>query len=178
MKVAGGYLLAVLLLAAPLAAQPPAENQPPGRPEADRPRFVDLDGDGFNDLAPDLDGDGIPDALDPMFQSPRARGLQLQYRSIPDSVASDSLAFRAWWEGQRNLGDWQRAWVHWRMMVRDAGGVDVLRERWQREGMSPRELRRRMIEERRRRAAGDTGPGRGDGGGGGGGGGRGGGGPG
>lgn len=27
--------------------------------------FVDEDGDGFNDLAPDRDGDGIPDRLDP-----------------------------------------------------------------------------------------------------------------
>ena len=29
--------------------------------------FVDLDGDGFNDNAPDADGDGIPNGLDPDY---------------------------------------------------------------------------------------------------------------
>jgi len=32
------------------------------------PRFVDKDGDGFNDNAPDHDGDGIPNGLDPDYQ--------------------------------------------------------------------------------------------------------------
>ncbi len=36
--------------------------------------FIDEDGDGFNDLAPDQDGDGIPDRLDPDTKS--ARGGQ------------------------------------------------------------------------------------------------------
>ncbi|MBZ0180527.1 MAG: hypothetical protein K8F36_14675 [Melioribacteraceae bacterium] len=30
--------------------------------------FVDLDGDGFNDNAPDHDGDGIPNGLDPDYK--------------------------------------------------------------------------------------------------------------
>ncbi|MBK8164396.1 MAG: hypothetical protein IPK64_00375 [bacterium] len=30
--------------------------------------FLDEDGDGFNDLAPDADGDGIPNGLDPDFE--------------------------------------------------------------------------------------------------------------
>jgi hypothetical protein len=29
--------------------------------------FIDEDGDGFNDLAPDADGDGIPNGLDPDY---------------------------------------------------------------------------------------------------------------
>lgn len=33
--------------------------------------FVDENGDGFNDLAPDADGDGIPNGLDPDFVRPR-----------------------------------------------------------------------------------------------------------
>lgn len=32
--------------------------------------FVDEDGDGFNDLAPDHDGDGIPNGLDPDWIKP------------------------------------------------------------------------------------------------------------
>jgi hypothetical protein len=31
-------------------------------------RFIDLDGDGYNDNAPDHDGDGIPNGLDPDWQ--------------------------------------------------------------------------------------------------------------
>lgn len=30
--------------------------------------FIDLDGDGYNDNAPDHDGDGIPNGLDPDWQ--------------------------------------------------------------------------------------------------------------
>lgn len=33
-------------------------------------QFIDLDGDGFNDLAPDADGDGIPNGLDPDYVRP------------------------------------------------------------------------------------------------------------
>ena len=36
--------------------------------------FVDEDGDGFNDLAPDADGDGIPNALDDDFEGPVNEG--------------------------------------------------------------------------------------------------------
>jgi hypothetical protein len=34
------------------------------------PRFVDLNGDGFNDNAPDFDGDGIPNGLDSDYVRP------------------------------------------------------------------------------------------------------------
>jgi len=34
------------------------------------PKFVDEDGDGFNDNAPDHDGDGIPNGLDPDYKGP------------------------------------------------------------------------------------------------------------
>lgn len=33
-------------------------------------QFIDEDGDGFNDLAPDADGDGIPNGLDEDFVKP------------------------------------------------------------------------------------------------------------
>lgn len=37
------------------------------------PRFVDEDGDGYNDNAPDHDGDGIPNGLDPDYTGPQMR---------------------------------------------------------------------------------------------------------
>lgn len=46
--------------------------------------FLDEDGDGFNDLAPDADGDGIPNGLDPDYApvcDGTGDGLGLQERS-------------------------------------------------------------------------------------------------
>lgn len=43
-------------------------------------QFVDEDGDGFNDLAPDHDGDGIPNGLDPDYVRPEdGTGHQYKY---------------------------------------------------------------------------------------------------
>jgi len=36
-------------------------------------RFVDENGDGYNDNAPDHDGDGIPNGLDPDYNGPKNR---------------------------------------------------------------------------------------------------------
>lgn len=161
---------ALLLLPAMLVAQTDSTRTHP-RPE-NRPRFVDLNGDGINDLAPDRNGDGIPDALDPMFQGPRARHRMGWSHSVPDSVMTDSLAFRSWWENDRQRPNWEDAWNRWNSLVRDAGGIDNLRERWNREGMNPRDNRRRIIEDRRRPggtggSGGNGGGGNGNGGGGG-----------
>lgn len=40
-------------------------------------RFIDEDGDGFNDLLPDSDGDGIPDLIDPDFKGHPAESLYM-----------------------------------------------------------------------------------------------------
>ena len=39
--------------------------------DTENTKFIDLDGDGFNDYAPDHDGDGIPNGLDPDYQALR-----------------------------------------------------------------------------------------------------------
>lgn len=44
-------------------------------------QFIDEDGDGFNDLAPDHDGDGIPNGLDPDYVRPEdGTGQQHQHQ--------------------------------------------------------------------------------------------------
>jgi len=44
-------------------------------------QFIDEDGDGFNDLAPDADGDGIPNGLDPDYVRPEdGAGNQYQHQ--------------------------------------------------------------------------------------------------
>lgn len=86
---------------------------------ATRPRFVDLDGDGLNDNAPDSDGDGIPDCVDPDggrggWRGGRGGGAYWgHFRAMPDSVGGDSLRFRSWWEDRTGRGDWQAAWLRW-----------------------------------------------------------------
>ena len=48
--------------------------------------FIDEDGDGYNDNAPDHDGDGIPNGLDPDWQKDKGKRKQVEKRpdiSIP-----------------------------------------------------------------------------------------------
>jgi hypothetical protein len=55
--------------------------------------FIDEDGDGFNDLAPDADGDGIPNGLDPDYEKPAdGTGSQFQYRYGRMGVVGDIAA--------------------------------------------------------------------------------------
>jgi hypothetical protein len=43
-------------------------------------QFIDEDGDGFNDLAPDADGDGIPNGMDEDYVRPEdGEGNQFRY---------------------------------------------------------------------------------------------------
>lgn len=64
------FLLAILLTTL-LAVGANAQDFGPGNGEGNGVcRFVDEDGDGFNDLAPDADGDGIPNGLDPDYVKP------------------------------------------------------------------------------------------------------------
>ena len=53
-------------------------------------KFVDEDGDGFNDNAPDHDGDGIPNGLDPDYEGPgkekKKKFVDLNGDGIDDNV--------------------------------------------------------------------------------------------
>jgi len=57
--------------------------------------FIDEDGDGYNDNAPDHDGDGIPNGLDPDWQKLNAekkqqrRFVDLDGDGIDDNVHTD-----------------------------------------------------------------------------------------
>lgn len=64
------FLLAVLLTALLAAGANAQDIGPGGGDGAGMCRFIDEDGDGFNDLAPDADGDGIPNGLDPDYVKP------------------------------------------------------------------------------------------------------------
>jgi hypothetical protein len=61
--------------------------------------FVDEDGDGYNDNAPDQDGDGIPNGLDPDFVGKRSGFVDLDGDGINDNVMRGRKAGR----GMRGL---------------------------------------------------------------------------
>ncbi len=63
------YTLAVLATVVLMATAANAQGFGPGNGDGVC-NFIDEDGDGFNDLAPDADGDGIPNGLDPDFVRP------------------------------------------------------------------------------------------------------------
>ncbi|HOI30458.1 MAG TPA: hypothetical protein PLZ15_11945 [Melioribacteraceae bacterium] len=56
-------LSAILIAYSDISAQ--TQNPPP--PKEHGKKFVDKNGDGYNDNAPDHDGDGIPNGLDPDY---------------------------------------------------------------------------------------------------------------
>ncbi len=57
--------------------------------------FVDEDGDGFNDLAPDEDGDGIPNGLDPDYTAPKD-GTGNQFGKGHATGEESLTGYRAW----------------------------------------------------------------------------------
>jgi hypothetical protein len=44
--------------------------------------FIDEDGDGYNDNAPDHDGDGIPNGLDPDYQKLKQQRKGMKYKFV------------------------------------------------------------------------------------------------
>lgn len=72
-------LSVILLAAGAYAGNGPGPADEPGTMPGCR--FIDEDGDGFNDLAPDADGDGIPNGLDPDYVRPEdGTGRQLGHQ--------------------------------------------------------------------------------------------------
>lgn len=58
--------------------------------------FVDKNGDGYNDNAPDHDGDGIPNGLDPDFKrmKKRMRNAEMPYVDLNGDGINDNLQMK------------------------------------------------------------------------------------
>ncbi len=147
-------LLLLLPMSQARAQQPSASADTTKKPTIPEVRFVDRDGDGFNDLAADLDGDDIPDALDPDFQdigADSARSEELfrwaWYRALPDSVRHDSTQFRVWWDENGLAVDWRLAWDCLKQ-VEATYGPDGRPRWWDYSGFDPR--RSPLLDDRRR----------------------------
>jgi hypothetical protein len=50
-----------------------AQDQKPKSEKEHTKTFVDKNGDGYNDNAPDHDGDGIPNCVDPDYKGPKVQ---------------------------------------------------------------------------------------------------------
>jgi len=67
--------------------------------------FVDLDGDGFNDNAPDHDNDGIPNGLDEDYVSNPQDGSGYQKGKAADKSATEPAQKKAMTKTQKFKGD-------------------------------------------------------------------------
>jgi hypothetical protein len=58
-------------------------------------KFIDVDGDGYNDTAPDHDGDGIPNGIDPDYikMNKRERNNSLEFIDSNGDGINDNLQF-------------------------------------------------------------------------------------
>ncbi len=85
-------LISGLLLAGAASAQEASPIQDPDKGSGIC-LFIDEDGDGFNDLAPDADGDGIPNGLDPDYVKPLdGEGQQHQWKWV-DGLFAKAFAY-------------------------------------------------------------------------------------
>lgn len=78
-KLTTGLLTTILALGLIFIAQPiQAQGFGGGNGFGGVGEFIDEDGDGFNDLAPDADGDGIPNGLDEDYVPPQDGNSKIQ----------------------------------------------------------------------------------------------------
>ncbi len=94
MKVTLKYLTGVILLmlivfSGSILAQD-TTSQKASQPQHGQ-HFVDENGDGYNDNAPDHDGDGIPNGLDPDWKKMQKRKRALQFVDLDGDGINDNL---------------------------------------------------------------------------------------
>ena len=94
------YLLIILLLVTNLSfAQDSTKTSKNTKIEKEHTNkhqnFIDADGDGYNDNAPDHDGDGIPNGLDPDYikLGKRENSKSLEYIDSDGDGINDNLQF-------------------------------------------------------------------------------------
>ena len=83
-------LAAMIFLAPDLRAQDTVRSRERVTEQTQKQEFVDLDGDGYNDNAPDHDGDGIPNRLDRDWKR-RNRMGQTQFIDLNGDGINDKL---------------------------------------------------------------------------------------
>lgn len=68
------------------------------------PNFVDKNGDGFNDNAPDHDGDGIPNGLDPDYTGPKLQRGKKAFVDLDGDGINDNAQKMRGRKGQGRYG--------------------------------------------------------------------------
>jgi hypothetical protein len=70
--------------------------------------FIDKNGDGYNDNAPDHDGDGIPNGLDPDWQKSQNKKKNHHFVDIDGDGIDDSLQENGKQKGKNHKSNKQR----------------------------------------------------------------------
>jgi len=95
-KIFTNIILTVLLLTGTMSAQDSTHVKKTNNKNFQRGKyFVDKNGDGYNDNAPDHDGDGIPNGLDPDYLKIKKRNnSKLPYIDLNGDGINDNLQFK------------------------------------------------------------------------------------
>lgn len=92
-------LFAVTLLLSFISVNAQTQDQTKPNPPAQHGKnFIDNNGDGYNDNAPDHDGDGIPNGLDPDYTGPKLQKnkfVDLNGDGINDNAGKGRLNSKA-----------------------------------------------------------------------------------
>ena len=87
-------ILALCFFSGIVQAQDSSNVKPKEQQPKHGPNFVDKDGDGYNDNAPDHDGDGIPNGLDPDWQKikkGKGKGKHRRFVDLDGDGINDNL---------------------------------------------------------------------------------------
>jgi hypothetical protein len=92
------FCLFLILSFIPLEAQDSSKTKDPEKKEQTdnhKQHFIDKDGDGYNDNAPDHDGDGIPNGLDPDWQKlQKERKRQRRFVDLDGDGINDNIQMK------------------------------------------------------------------------------------
>jgi len=98
MKIRNLILTAIVMLGLIMVTAPSAWAQ---TCDGNGTNFIDLNGDGFNDNAPDHDGDGIPNGLDPDYIKHAQDGTGYQKGKIGENQGQGMLQEKAMTKTQK-----------------------------------------------------------------------------
>lgn len=94
-------ILTIIFLFWAVSIQAQDTTKVPEPPVKHGPNFVDEDGDGYNDNAPDHDGDGIPNGLDPDYTAGKKNRAKNQFIDLDGDGINDNAVKN---RNQRNRG--------------------------------------------------------------------------
>lgn len=104
MKKLAILTIALLVLTSYINLQAQTKAADPKAPVKHGKNFVDKNGDGYNDLAPDHDGDGIPNGLDPDYKGSQMQKGKKGFIDLNGDGINDNAGMRKGKAGKGGFG--------------------------------------------------------------------------